>query len=68
MENPMNLRASQIELIEALTAGQLDAIRHNLQEPDYSDAEVRQAMAEALADGYQLEDFYGQCLPCPPWE
>lgn len=57
MTNSLNLPQAKIAAIEALTATQLEAIRANLQ-TDYTDAQTREAVAEYVADGGQIDDLF----------
>jgi hypothetical protein len=57
MQNPWNLTQNDMREIDSLTAEQLSAIRRNIQEPNYTDDETREAMGEACADGHDVADF-----------
>lgn len=59
MDNPWNNTRDDVMKIEGLTPQQLDAIRNNIQDDSLSDDEVRGAMMQAVADGYEVEDFLG---------
>jgi hypothetical protein len=60
MKNTLNIPYADLKRIEKLTRKQLSAIRWNIQDDDMSDAETREAMMEAVADGHKVRDFLGK--------
>jgi hypothetical protein len=55
--NTLNISRADLTKIESLSGEQLAAVRINLQESEYSDDETREALMQACADGYDVEDF-----------
>lgn len=57
MQNSFNIPVAYLRQIEALTPDQLYVIRHNIHDSSLTDDETRDAMAQAVADGYDVADF-----------
>ena len=57
MTNNQNLTQAQVVEIEALTSEQLKAVRLNIQSREYNDEQTREAVAEYVADGGNVDDL-----------
>lgn len=55
--NSLNIPVAYLRQIMALSPDQLRAIRLNIQDASLSDDQTRAAMIQAVADGYEIEDF-----------